>query len=214
MSPLSILHAVRGNMRDIALIVTRLQQQAEPVTEHQLNQDCQHLLDQLEQALEQAGAPRAEREQIIYACCCLLDETALRHLPEPARAHWQARPLQVHRFASLQGGEQLYEQMRSELARPQPSYWLLACWQLVLALGFEGKYSQGDTAQHQQWRQQLDKVINALEPTQEAAPSPRPVWHWRSFSPWLWAMLSGLLLLVIYLLLQGWLHQALRQLGN
>jgi type VI secretion system protein ImpK len=214
MSPLTILQTVRGHMRDIALIVTRLQQQGEPVADSNLNQHCHQLLDQLELALEQAATPPREREQMIYACCCLLDESALRHLPAPARAQWQANPLQVRRFASLQGGEQVYEQIRDELARPQPSYWLLACWQLVLALGFEGKYSQGDTSQHQQWRQQLDKVLNALPSPATAPLSPRPAWHWRSFSPWLWAMLSGLLLLVIYSLLQGWLHQALRQLGG
>ena len=214
MTPLAILHAVRGHMRDISLIVTRLQQQADPVAEHNLNQHCHLLLDQLEQSLEQAGAPQAEREQMIYACCCLLDETALRHLPAPEREQWQANPLQVRRFASLQGGEQVYEQIRSELARPQPSFWLLACWQLVLALGFEGKYSQGDTLQHQQWRRQLDKVLNALAPTQAPATPCRTIWHWRSFSPWLWATLSSLLLLLLYLLLQGWLRHALRQLGS
>ncbi|WP_089084661.1 DotU family type IV/VI secretion system protein [Aquitalea magnusonii] len=214
MSPLTILHTVRGHMRDVSLIVTRLQQQAAPVAGSDLNHHCDQLLDQLEQALEQAGTPSREREQMIYACCCLLDETALRHLPDAARAQWQANPLQVRRFASLQGGEQIYEQIRSELARPQPSYWLLACWQLVLALGFEGKYSQGDAAQRQQWRQQLDKVINALPPAQTATAPRRPVWHWRSFSPWLWAALSCLLLSLLYLLLQGWLHHALRQLGG
>lgn len=214
MTPLTILQAVRGHMRDISLIVTRLQQQAEPVADSNLNNHCHQLLDQLEHALEQASAPRTERERMIYACCCLLDETALRHLPGAARAQWQANPLQVRRFASLQGGEEVYAQIHKELARPQPSYWLLACWQLVLALGFEGKYSQGDASQREQWRQQLDKVINALPPAQASTTARRPVWHWRSFSPWLWAALSCLLLSLLYLLLQGWLHHALRQLGG
>ncbi|WP_199052228.1 DotU family type IV/VI secretion system protein [Aquitalea sp. ASV15] len=214
MKPADILHSVRGHMRDVALIVTRLNGQAEVMAPDRWQDHCLTVLDELDQQLAQSGAPASDRAQMIYAASCLLDETALRTLPEAQRLQWQATPLQVQRFGTLQGGEQVYEQISQALATPAPSLWLLACWQLVLALGFQGKYQHQDPAQRTQLIHKLDQSIGPIDTPVQTPQRKRRSLHWRSFSPWLWALLSCSLALIVYFLLQSWLHHAVSQLGS
>lgn len=203
-----IVQSVRASMQDISLIVTRLSADATLTEPAGFQAHCMAVLDRLDNALAQQGASPAEREDAVYAASCLLDEAALQKLAEPLRARWQATPLQVSRFGNLQGGELVYEQIAGELAKPAPSYWRLACWQLVLGLGFQGKYGANDHLQRHQLLNRIDERLAPVAPAETAPPPPGAVIHWRSFSPLLWAVLAWSGAALLYLVLQGWLKNA------
>lgn len=209
-----IVQAVRASMRDVSLIVTRLAADATLTEPAGFQQHCMAVLDRLDNALAQQGAAPQEREDAVYAASCLLDEAALQKLAEPARSRWQATPLQVSRFGNLQGGELVYEQIAGELAKPAPSYWRLACWQLVLGLGFQGKYGVHDHLQRHQLLNRIDERLAPVIPAETAPPPPAAVIHWRSFSPLLWAVLAWSASALLYVVLQGWLKNAVTALAH
>ena len=209
-----IVQAVRASMRDVSLIIVQLTADARLLEPASFQDHCMAVLDRFDNALAQHGASQAEREDAVYAASCLLDEAALQKLEEPLRSRWQATPLQVSRFGNLQGGELVYDQITGELAKPAPSYWRLACWQLVLGLGFHGKYGANDQVQRHHLIQRIDDRLKPAIPV-ETTPAPaKAIIHWRSFSPLLWAALAWSGTAVLYLTLQGWLQSAVTALGR
>jgi len=208
-----IIQSVRASMRDLTLIVVRLSAEAALIEPARFQDHCMAVLDRFDNDLAQAGALPAERADAVYAASCLLDEVALQKLAEPIRSQWQATPLQVSRFGNLQGGELVYEQIAGELAKPMPSCWRLACWQLVLGLGFQGKYGTADHMQRHQLINRIDEQL-ALPVQDSAPPLPGTVIHWRSFSPLLWAALAWGGAAALYFFLHNWLQNAVGMLGQ
>lgn len=209
-----IVQAVRASMRDLSLIIVQLSADASLTEPAGFQAHCMAVLDRLDNALAQHGASPAEREDAVYAASCLLDEAAQQKLEEPLRSRWQATPLQVSRFGNLQGGELVYDQIAVELAKPAPSYWRLACWQLVLGLGFQGKYGANDQVQRHHLLQQIDDRLERAIPGETTPAPPKTIIHWRSFSPLLWAALAWSGTAMLYLMLQGWLQNAVTALGR
>jgi len=209
-----IIQSVRASMRDISLIVTRLSDDAQQTEPAGFQAHCMAVLDRFDNDLAQAGASPQERDDAVYAASCLLDEAALRKLEEPLRSAWQATPLQVSRFGNLQGGELVYEQISTELAKPLPSPWRLASWQLVLGLGFQGKYGGADSGQRYQLITRIDALLGKAASEQAAPPLPGTTIHWRSFSPLMWAALAWTGAGILYFFLHAWLQNAASVLGQ
>lgn len=213
MTQSEIIQIVQRCMRDVSLIVIRLVDGAAPADPAAFQSHCMSVLDQLGSDLLRQGASSVEVEQAVYAASCLLDEAALQKLEGAVRTQWQAAPLQVSRFGNLQGGELVYEQIAAELSKPAPSIYLLACWQLVLGLGFQGRYALKDTAQRHQLMMRLDERLGP--PAMPPAPAGgKRMLHWRSFSALMWALLAWLGTGVLYLLLRAWLYGTASGLGQ
>ena len=78
-----------------------------------------------------------------FAVVALLDETAL-NARQPALAEWARRPLQDELFGGHMAGEWFFQHIEQLLARPDSAALadLLEVHQLVLLLGFRGRYGQ------------------------------------------------------------------------
>jgi type VI secretion system protein ImpK len=78
-----------------------------------------------------------------FAVVALLDESAL-NARQPALADWARRPLQDELFGGHLAGEWFFQHVEQLLARPdsQALADLLEVHQLVLLLGFRGRYGQ------------------------------------------------------------------------
>lgn len=200
---------VRSQMRDIALIVSYLSDEAKAEDIAKLQEHCTDTLNKFDHDLETSGAADQDRQMAGYAASALLDEAALRKLPETDRQLWGAHPLQVTRYGDYQGGERVFEHIRQELAKPAPSLWLLSAWQVTLSLGFKGKYIHEGEVARQQVLAVLDErlaMFNDLTPISEGS---KTIIHWRSFSPLIWAVLCWCLVGILYMTLQAILKTAI-----
>jgi type VI secretion system protein ImpK len=92
------------------------------------------------------GVPAEDARLAVFAVVALLDESALNSR-QPALADWARRPLQDELFGGHLAGEWFFQHVEQLLARPDS--WVLAdlleVHQLVLLLGFRGRYGH-DTA--------------------------------------------------------------------
>lgn len=211
---------VRCLMHDIALIVSALSAQAKTNDVDELQQRGLAALDAFDAALQGEHVATQERQHAVYAASALLDEAALAAIEPEQRESWMANPLQVTRFANYQGGERVFEQIDAELSHSTPSQWLLSTWQVVLALGYQGKHSgdNGTIALHEL----QDRIAGLLaRPLPEETPAvisaatQRPsMVHWRSFSPVLWALGCCAAAGVTYVVLQSILKVSIAMLAQ
>jgi type VI secretion system protein ImpK len=157
---------MRALLRDTALEVSLLSQdpaEAE-LTAFELRERCLQVVDDFDRALQARQLPRDVREDAVYAQCGLLDETALRCLPDDERSKWDAQPLQVERFGNHDAGDRIYERIAVRVREMPPSVALLECYAAILGLGFLGRYANdGDLR-----RAELVTSLNAR--TQRAMP--------------------------------------------
>jgi type VI secretion system protein ImpK len=132
---------MRALLRDTALEVSLLSQDATEHSAFELRERCLRVVGDFDRALETRQIPRDVREDAVYAQCGLLDETALRCLPDEERSEWDAHPLQVERFGNHDAGNRVYERIALRLAEMPPKVALLECYAAVLGLGFLGHYA-------------------------------------------------------------------------
>ncbi|KMW72202.1 hypothetical protein TI10_16800 [Photorhabdus luminescens subsp. luminescens] len=182
-------------MLDIGMLVIALKIGDKSMRGEALYQKGVELIDAARQRLSASGISEENMAHIIYALCALLDETVLRR-PERDNGYetWSKTPLQTRFCNSNHAGERLFERIRQVLNQPQPSLLVLAGFQRVLALGFQG----GDLEKISQERQSLLDVLTdragvmAVQPHQMIRPHANR--HrdqcWRTRSPWFWGCLA------------------------
>ncbi|WP_459175678.1 type VI secretion system protein TssL, short form [Ewingella americana] len=155
-------------MAETWLIVTLLKKGATTLDGTALYDKCVKQVESVREALEHAGYDQASIEHISYAQCALLDEAVMSRKPEKTeegeaiqidegQLAWRKAPLQARFFGSLHAGEALWDRIAEVLRQPAPVNAVLTCYHRVIALGFQGLYSQKAVSQTQR-----DEVIRAL----------------------------------------------------
>ncbi|WP_306767905.1 DotU family type IV/VI secretion system protein [Martelella alba] len=131
---------------------------------------------------------------------------------EGARA-WRAAPLQARYFGSLRAGGALYDRIAEVLRQPSPVPAVLACYQRVLALGFQGQFSLRGECREQ--REKILASLNARVPPLN--PTVSLVVHETGKrrcgllrSLWFWIVLAVMLTTVAWISGYLWLQALLR----
>ncbi|MFC5472446.1 DotU family type IV/VI secretion system protein [Paraherbaspirillum soli] len=157
--------SLRALLRDTALQIALLPQQpgipAMPIWRTR----CGILIAQLRLAMREADYDETLIAEAAYAQCALLDEAALRHLPDDQRREWQRESLEMHFFSSDEAADAIYQRLESLLRQPAPSAERLALYDLVLGLGFGGRYPDQDDAGRQRLVAGLVRAMQSGEPT-------------------------------------------------
>jgi type VI secretion system protein ImpK len=231
-------------MADTWLTVAQLRHGAQAPDGQALYKNCCAQVESVREALERAGYDSESITHISYAQCALLDEAVMnrkptdtqkvaeitvtessekRELPnlepellkndESIKA-WRAAPLQARYFGSLRAGGALYDRIAEVLRQPSPVPAVLACYQRVLALGFQGQFSLSGVAQAQ--REEVIATLNERVPQLETGMS--LVVHktgkrrYNLFrSVWFWIVLALVLTAMVWLGGHLWLQDLLRQ---
>ena len=133
--------SMRALLRDTALEVSLLSQNAAEHSASDLRERCLQVVSDFDRSLQTKRFPDDVRQDAVYAQCGLLDETALRCLPEDERSKWDAQPLQVERFGNHDAGDRIYERIVARAREIPPNVALLECYATILGLGFLGRYA-------------------------------------------------------------------------
>lgn len=156
---------IRDLLRDTALLVTTLASGGHTQDALALRAQCKRLVEQFAHALEQRGFPEDVRREALIAQCGLLDEMALRHLPDESRSGWEHTPLQVEQFNLHDAGERVFERLDARLREPSPPIALLECYSAILGLGFIGRYAREGQAKRTARIASLNAKLEMLRPT-------------------------------------------------
>ncbi|WP_350304637.1 type VI secretion system protein TssL, short form [Photorhabdus viridis] len=201
-------------MLDIEVWVIALKNGDESMHGEALYQKGIELIETAQQQLNEEDVSEDNINQMMYALCALLDETVLRRpVQDNGYEIWLKTPLQARFFNTHYAGEWLFERIRHVLNQPQPSQLVLACFQRILALGFQGE----DLAHVAQERQSLlDELtqragVMVVQPHQAIGVNERR--HqgrcWHSRSPWFWGGLAVVVVALMWLGLHLYLQQCL-----
>lgn len=205
-------------LRDTALTVTQLADTAQSPDFAAFRTQC---LDQVARLMEEfraSGQPADVVDDAAYAQCALLDEVALGRLQGDDRDAWEREPLQVHQFQSHDAGEALIARIERRLAEPQPVLPLLAVFQAVLGLGFQGRYAlDGAKARIALMRaidERLDRagVHPASGPVLVTAGKERR--RFGNLSALGWLVIAGAAAGLTYIALDRWLALAIARLAG
>jgi type VI secretion system protein ImpK len=208
-------------LRDTALLVTGLSLEARPDSSGTFREKCERCVTQLREQMSSAGHPADVIEDAAYAQCALLDEVALRHLKDNDRNEWERNPLQVEQFQSHDAGEELPRRIECRLLEKQPSLMLLAIFNAVLNLGFEGRFSRGGREARHALMHAIDGRLEQggwrqADPADTTvivgAPYVRP-WHQR-MNPLAWVVAACVVSGVVYLVLDRWLTASIDDLAR
>ncbi len=188
-------------LRDIALTVVHLRAGSVVEQGEALYKKCVDQITALRQKLTEQQHSQDVVDDISYAACALLDETVLLR-NNGGYDVWQGIPLQVTFFKTYQAGDELFERIRQRIRHPDGSQLVLACYDRVLGLGFQGRY----LSQPQVEREQLVMQVRDLlpkEPVNEismlnAFQGQRSFWRNTSLLFW-----TGASLVVVALLFWG-----------
>lgn len=229
-------------MADTWLTVAQLRHGASAPDGKALYKNCCAQVESVREALERAGYDSESITHISYAQCALLDEAVMNRKPvavspdsrssDPASEQttetdalqkvdidedvkaWRAAPLQARYFGSLRAGGALYDRIAEVLRQPSPIPAVLACYQRVLALGFQGQFSLSGVGQEQ--REEILASLNQRVPPLETGIS--LVVHktgkrrYNLFrSVWFWIILAVTLTAVVWVGGHLWLQDLLRQ---
>ncbi len=151
--------------RDTALQVVLLGEEAEIPDAQHWHQTGIRLVEELRSGLAESGLPSALVDQISYAQCALLDESALNRATRAssgARDVWEAEPLQVRFFGNYSAGEVLFERMATLLRQPAPDAALLETYLIILRLGFLGRFTAIQDADRQNLLQALERALPSV----------------------------------------------------
>ncbi|MCX5540632.1 DotU family type IV/VI secretion system protein [Paraburkholderia sp. CNPSo 3076] len=132
---------IRDLLRDTGLLVTSLGDDGTVKNAEQFRNDCRKLIQKFSDALTQYGNPEDVKREVLLAQCGLIDETALRHLPESSRAAWALNPFQVERFKVHDAGEFVISRIEARLREATPNADLLEGYAAILGMGFQGRYA-------------------------------------------------------------------------
>jgi type VI secretion system protein ImpK len=147
---------MRALLRDTALEISLLSRGAVTQSAFQLRERSLQVVSDFDRALQAKHVPHDVREDAVYAQCGLLDETALRYLPDDERTAWDAEPLQVERFGNHDAGERIYERIAVRVRETPVHIGLLECYAAILGLGFLGRYAHDADPQ----RAELATLLN------------------------------------------------------
>ncbi|WP_308446563.1 DotU/TssL family secretion system protein [Silvimonas soli] len=204
MMPTPSASLIRPLFRDTALQVSLLAEKPDIPDPGRWRARCIELAQTMRLQLQDAGLSSAVIEEISHAQCALLDESALRSLPEEMRSEWEAEPLQVRFFNSYNAGETVYEQINALLRQSVPDTTLIETYVIVLGLGFCGRYpSETDPA-----RMNTFNALKSLDQSNQPTPSllvkaGQGAWlsNWRGLSPLMWLLLISALTVILGLML-------------
>ena len=129
--------------------VVRLRADRQPVSDSAaFRAQMTQLLARAEQEARAAGYDEQDARLAVFAVVAFLDESAL-NARQPALADWSRRPLQDELYGGHMAGEWFFQHVEQLLARPDDASLrdVLEVHQLVLLLGFKGKYGVGDGGQ-------------------------------------------------------------------
>jgi type VI secretion system protein ImpK len=158
-------------------------------------------------ALTEAGFSEVSRDHMLYAFCVLLDEAVLnRGQQDDGWLRWSRDPLQVRFFNSLNGGEALWERIRTLLREPTADITVLTCLYRTLQLGFVGHYRAQDDERREDVVRELAARVPPFALTQDVPLVVRPAgmrtgrrFYWLSWLAavvllgGLWFILDGIL---------------------
>ena len=110
-----------------------------------------HVLEEIRRFEDQARAAGIRNEIVLaarYALCAALDEAVLS-TPWGGQSEWAQHPVLVALHREAWGGEKFFEMLTRISADPARHLDLLELQNLILALGFTGKYQMIDRGQEQ-----------------------------------------------------------------
>lgn len=196
---------VRMQLRDYVLFVTRLGMGKVMEDTAYLKSIAIQISQDFDQKLALQQVPEKHRSQIRYAMFALVDEVALRFLDNYDRGAWESMPLQVGQFDEYAAGIQLFEDIQTELEKPDPSLWLLSVWKLIFALGFNGQYLFDGKEKYQELVRLIDqKLPQIIIPDIQVNHKLRAI-SLRSFSAVGWSMTLLVATVILYLVLNKYL---------
>lgn len=204
---------VREHLRNYILFVTRINMGHAIQNMDEVQLIAIHLVTDFDQKLGENHLPDDIRKQIRYALYALVDELALRFLDNKNKSIWESSPLQVSQFGEYDAGIQLFEDIQTELHKPDPSFWLLSIWQLIFALGFNGKYLFKDAHIRKELISKIDSHLPEITmPSMPVSRKLRPI-TFRSFSAISWSVVLLIFTIVVYLVLNKYLSNLVASIG-
>lgn len=208
---------MRDLLRDTALEVTTLASSGRTADVTALRERCRQLITQFASALEQRGFAADVRQDAALAHCGLLDETALRYLPQAQRDEWEGHPLQVEVFELHDAGERVIDRLQERMRETPPHTDLLELYASILGLGFVGRYAREGAAKRHALVSALASQLEQIRPsTTPLFIVDRPgqsMFTWlRRLSPWAIAGLAFLASIAVWLVLNKLLDAQLAQL--
>jgi len=197
---------IRDLLRDTALLVTSLAPGGQALDDDGLRERCRQLIEHFSEALSRRSYPDDVRREALIAQCGLLDETALRCLPDEMRAGWALKPLQVEKFNLHDAGETVFERLEARMREPSPNIDLLECYSAILGMGFVGRYAREGEAKRVALTTTLNAQLAKLRPSSahafvaDRAGRRLSDWFYR-LSPW---AIAGLVCVVAVIVWVVW----------
>lgn len=136
---------------DIWLQVSVLAQQTEIFSSDTLRSRCAGLIEQLRNKMRDADYDQEIIEEASYAQCGLLDDVTVRYLSDFQKSEWQSASLESHFFSSNNAGDNIFERINQLLLQTNPSLDRIALYDLVLRLGFRGRYASEEEPERQRF---------------------------------------------------------------
>ncbi|SCU74075.1 conserved hypothetical protein [Cupriavidus necator] len=205
-------------LRDTALTIAELADTAQAPDFVAFRTKCLDQVKRLKEEFRASGQPMDVVEDAAYAQCALLDEVALGRLQGDGRDAWEREPLQVGQFESHDAGNALITRIERRLAEPQPALPLLAVFQAVLGLGFQGRYALDGANARIALMRTIDERLHragvhpATGPVLVTAGKPRRRFMHLSALGWLAIAIMGAGL--VYMALDRWLALAIGRLAG
>jgi type VI secretion system protein ImpK len=188
-------------LQEALTAVVRLRADRQPVSDATaFRTQMTQLLAKAEQEARAAGYPEQDARLGVFAVVAFLDETAL-NARQPALADWSRRPLQDELYGGHMAGEWFFQHVDQLLARADDPTLadVLEVHQLVLLLGFKGKYGVGDGGQLAAITQRVGERLARLRGAPgDLAPAWRPPDDAvATRDPWLRRLTTALVVLVV-----------------
>ena len=210
--------SISSLFRDTALEVAMMTNGADVPNMPLWQARCVETIETLCQKMRASSFPEEVIQEVSYAQCALLDETALRHLPENLRGDWEIQPLQVRFFNTYNAGEVVYERIESLLRKPEPNQDLVEVYTIILGLGFLGRYFKIDDDE----RMRLVSELDSRYLKRNEAPAlfilgrgnKGEAFDWRNLSPLWWLGVAAIVPLCLWFFLDRRLDEQILKLLN
>lgn len=194
---------LRDLLHDTALLVSSLTSGGTVQNAARFRERCQLLVEQFADALTRENRSADVQHEALMAQCGLLDEVALRHLPDDARTAWELHPIQVERFSIYDAGRRVVDAVEAHVHQPSPDVELLEFYAAILALGFVGRYAREGETKRAALIAALDTRLQALrttvdEPFVTDATGLRLSRGFRRLAPWIPVVLGCLVVVAVW----------------
>lgn len=167
---------------DAITLATQLSRAPDLPAPEVLRQRIGATFDNLRQRAAHADIPSSDAMEAIYAIAAFMDEQILRS-PWPARQQWMAQPLQLVYFQENTAGEGFYDRLAQLEANPEKVH-VLSIYYYCLALGFQGKYAVGYSAELVALQERAQSVVGRRLPgTETLSPHGYPQQRQLSLNP-------------------------------